>query len=47
MIEHQVNGYLSQYKNCKSLAEGIKWILEDENRALKLREAARKKAVEK
>ena len=47
MIEHRVNGYLSEYKNSKSLAEGIKWILEDENRALKLREATRKKAVEK
>lgn len=47
MIEHQVNGYLSEYKSSESLAEGIKWILEDENRAFKLREAARKKAVEK
>jgi len=47
MIEHRVNGYLSEYKNSESLAEGIKWILEDENRTLKLREAARKRAVEK
>ena len=47
MIEHQMNGYLSEYKNPKSLADGIKWILEDENRAFKLGEAARKKAVEK
>lgn len=47
MVKHQVDGYLSEYKNSQSLAEGIKWILEDENRALKLREAARKKAVEK
>jgi len=47
MIEHQMNGYLSEYKNSNSLAEGIKWILEDEDRALKLRKAARKKAVEK
>lgn len=47
MIDHKVNGYLAEYKNPESLAEGIKWILEDENRALRLREAARKKAVEK
>lgn len=47
MLEHQVNGYLSRYKDSQSLAEGIKWILEDENRAFKLREAARRKAVEK
>ncbi len=47
MVEHQMDGYLSEYKDSQSLAEGIKWILEDENRALKLREAARKKAVEK
>lgn len=47
MLEHQVNGYSSRYKDSRSLAEGIKWILEDENRAFKLREVARKKAVEK
>ncbi len=47
MVEQQVNGYLSEYKNSKSLAQGIRWILEDENRAFKLGEAARKKAVEK
>jgi len=46
MIEHQTNGYLSEPKNSKSLAEGIKWILEDEKRAPKLGEAARKKVVE-
>jgi len=44
IIEHKINGYLAEYKNSESLAEGIRWILEDENRALKLREAARKKA---
>ena len=47
MIEHQVNGYLSEYRNSKSLAEGIQWILGDENRAFKLGETAQKKAVEK
>lgn len=47
MIEHQTNGYLSKHKSSKSLAEGIKWILEDKNRVLKLKEATRKNAVEK
>ena len=47
MIEHKVNGYLSAYKNSQSLAEGVKWVLENESRAFKLRKAARKKAVEK
>ena len=46
IIDHKINGYLAEYKNSKSLAGGIKWILEDENRAFKLGESARKKAVE-
>ena len=47
IIDHKMNGYLAKYEDSKSLAGGIKWILEDESRALKLREAARKKAEEK
>ena len=45
MIKHKINGYLAEYKSSQSLADGIKWILEDEPRAIKLGEAARKKAV--
>ncbi len=47
IIDHKTNGYLAEHKNSKSLAKGIQWILEDDNRALKLRGAARKKAVER
>lgn len=43
MVDHKINGYLAEYKDPESLAEGIQWILEDENRVLKLRKAARKK----
>ena len=46
VIDHKINGYLAEYKNPDSLAEGIKWVLKDEGRALRLREAARKKAIE-
>jgi len=45
IIDHKINGYLAEYKNSKSLAEGIKWVLEDENRRLALGEAAREKAL--
>jgi len=34
VIDHKINGYLAEYKSSQFLAEGIKWILEDENRAL-------------
>lgn len=47
IVDHKINGYLAEYKISKSLAGGIEWILEDENRAFKLGESARKKAVEK
>jgi len=47
IVDHKINGYLAEYKNAESLTEGIKWILEDERRAKKLAEAARKKTVEK
>lgn len=46
MINHKKNGYLAEYKDPQSLAEGIAWVLEDEERASKLGEVARKKAVE-
>lgn len=31
IIKHKENGYLAQYRNDKDLAEGIKWILKDNN----------------
>ncbi len=45
IIDHKKNGYLAEYRDSQSLAEGIQWVLEDESRILKLGEAARKKAV--
>jgi glycosyltransferase involved in cell wall biosynthesis len=45
MIEHQVNGYLSEPRDSDSLAVGIKWILEDDDRAASIAEAAREKAL--
>ncbi len=30
MIDHQVNGYVAQYRDSKDLAEGIKWVLASE-----------------
>ncbi len=45
MIEHQVNGYLSEPEDADSLASGIKWVLEDNDRTFKLREASREKAL--
>jgi len=45
MIEHQVNGYLSNPKDANSLSTGIEWVLEDNDRAFKLAEAAREKAL--
>ncbi|GBU07795.1 glycosyl transferase [Bacteroidales bacterium] len=31
LIEHKRNGYLAKYKDSQDLAEGIKWVLSDEN----------------
>lgn len=44
MIDHQKNGYLSMPFDYEDLAQGIVWILEDENRYEKLRHQAREKA---
>lgn len=46
IVEHKVNGYLASYKDPSSLAEGIKWTLEDEERNRQLRSEARKKITE-
>lgn len=32
IIDHQVNGYLAEYKNAKDLANGIEWALNHPNR---------------
>lgn len=45
IIEHQRNGYLSEPKDSDSLASGIKWVLEDDDRIPELREASREKAL--
>lgn len=43
MIEHQQNGYLAQPFEVEDLAQGIAWILEDQERHQKLRDRARVK----
>lgn len=43
-VEHQGTGYLAQAYNTSDLANGIRWILEDEHRYQALSENARKKA---
>jgi glycosyltransferase involved in cell wall biosynthesis len=44
MINHKINGFLSEPFDIKSLAEGIHWVIADENRRVKLGEEARCKA---
>jgi glycosyltransferase involved in cell wall biosynthesis len=46
MIEHRVNGYLAQPFDSEDLAQGIKWVLEDEVRHAGLAKAARLRAEE-
>jgi glycosyltransferase involved in cell wall biosynthesis len=45
MIDHKENGYLAKPFDTKDLAQGIEWILQNENYA-DLRVNARKKVVE-
>jgi glycosyltransferase involved in cell wall biosynthesis len=45
MIEHQKNGYIADFKNAKSFAEGIAWTL-DESRLEQLSQNARQKALD-
>ena len=42
-IEHKRNGYLARPFDAGDLANGVRWILEDEERLHKLRYAARKR----
>ena len=44
MIDHQINGYISEYRNSKDLANGILWSLFETNTNLGLN--ARKKVIE-
>lgn len=44
MIDHQVNGYVANYRDSGDLADGIAWALE-QTRHNRLREQAREKAV--
>ncbi len=45
MIDHQLNGYLSEIRSAESLNEGIQWILEN-NKDGKLSDYARKKVLD-
>lgn len=45
MIDHKVNGYLARYKDAADLAEGIKYVLSEENHE-RLSTAARKKIID-
>ncbi len=45
MVEHQVNGYLAKAFDTDEFASGIKWVLEDPERFLRLGKAAREKVV--
>jgi glycosyltransferase involved in cell wall biosynthesis len=44
MIEHQENGYLAQPYKTEDLAQGIAWVIENNERQNKLSERAREKA---
>jgi glycosyltransferase involved in cell wall biosynthesis len=45
IVDHQTNGYLAQPYDIEDLANGIKWILQDQQRYPQLRESARLKAL--
>lgn len=46
IVDHQVNGYLAKPFDVEDLARGIAWVLDDQERYLKLCKNARKKVVE-
>ncbi|MCX6150419.1 MAG: glycosyltransferase family 4 protein [Ignavibacteriales bacterium] len=46
MIEHLKTGYLAQPFSTENLSEGIKWLIEDEQRLKSLNEISRKKVME-
>jgi len=43
MVDHHKNGFIAPQKDAQALAEGIKWVLEDEERYTKLSQQAVKK----
>lgn len=45
LIEDRLNGYLAKPFETEALAQGIEWVLENDERALTLGKAAREKAV--
>lgn len=47
MIDHQLSGYLATPFEANDLADGIMWVLEDENRRDRLSRFARQTAVER
>jgi glycosyltransferase involved in cell wall biosynthesis len=46
MIEHRRNGYLARPFDAADLAEGVRWILEDDQRRQELSSRARQKVLE-
>ena len=45
LMEHKKTGYLARPYDTGDLAHGIRWVLEDEERLYRLRDAARKRAA--
>ncbi|MGJ3252740.1 MAG: glycosyltransferase family 4 protein [Elainellaceae cyanobacterium] len=45
IVDHQTNGYLAQPYEIKDLANGITWVLQNQQRHAQLRESARLKAI--
>lgn len=45
MVDHKVNGYLAKYKDAEDLAEGIRYVLNEENHK-RLSECARQKIID-
>jgi glycosyltransferase involved in cell wall biosynthesis len=45
IIDHQMNGYLAQHSDAEDLANGIEWILDNDNRRKSLSKNARQKVL--
>jgi glycosyltransferase involved in cell wall biosynthesis len=45
IVNHMKNGYLAEYKSSEDLLKGIRWILEDKNRLIRLGKNAREKVL--
>jgi glycosyltransferase involved in cell wall biosynthesis len=46
IIDHHQNGYLAEPFNVKDLAQGVAWVLQDQEHCQKLGQAARQKALQ-